>query len=45
MIKRLTLTVPPKQGPLPQGLKVQLKQVKPIKLEKTRNGRRRQIIT
>ena len=30
MTKRLTLTIPPKRGPNPQGLNVPLKQVKLI---------------
>ena len=38
--KRLTLTIPPKSGPTPQGLNVQLKQVKVVRSEKT-NGRNR----
>jgi|TARA_R110000787_G_scaffold120007_1_gene230913 hypothetical protein len=32
--KRLTLTIPPKSGPTPQGLNVPLKQVKVINPEK-----------
>ena len=37
--KRLTLTIPPKSGPNPQGLNVPLKQVKVVRSEKT-NGKR-----
>ena len=36
--KRLTLTVPPKSGPNPQGLNINYNTVKTIKLEKI-NGR------
>jgi len=32
--KRLTLTIPPKSGPTPQGLNIPLKQVKVVKLPK-----------
>jgi hypothetical protein len=44
MIKRLTTTIPPKRGPLPQGLKIKPNKSKTISLEKI-NGRHRQIIT
>jgi hypothetical protein len=40
--KRLTLTVPPKSGPTPQGLNVPLKQVKVVRSEKN-NGKRQKI--
>ena len=40
MVKKLTTTVPPKQGPSPQGLNVPLKQVKNVRLEKKSNGSR-----
>lgn len=40
--KRLTLTIPPKSGPNPQGLNVPLKQVKVVRSEKI-NGRNRQV--
>ena len=30
MVKKLTTTVPPKQGPLPQGLNIKYKKVKTI---------------
>jgi hypothetical protein len=39
--KRLTLTIPPKSGPQPQGLNVDYNTVKDVKLEKI-NGRHRQ---
>ena len=42
--KRLTLTVPPKSGPMPQGLNLDTNTVKTIKLEKI-NGRNRQVVT
>ena len=41
-IKRLTLTVPPLRGPLPQGLNVPLKQVKSVIKSEKINGRQRQ---
>ena len=41
-IKRLTLTVPPLRGPLPQGLNVPLKQVKTVVKSENINGRQRQ---
>ena len=41
-IKRLTLTVPPLRGPLPQGLNVPLKQVKTVIKSENINGRQRQ---
>jgi hypothetical protein len=41
-IKRLTLTVPPLRGPLPQGLNVPLKQVKTVLKSENINGRQRQ---
>ena len=40
--KRLTLTVPPKSGPTPQGLNVPLKEVKVVRSEKN-NGKRQKI--
>ena len=40
--KRLTLTVPPKRGPNPQGLNIDYNTVRTIKSEKTINGRNRQ---
>ena len=36
--KRLTLTIPPKSGPNPQGLNIQHNTVKTIRLEKKLNG-------
>jgi hypothetical protein len=39
--KRLTLTVPPKRGPNPQGLNISYNTVRTIKSEKI-NGRNRQ---
>ena len=42
VIKRLTLTVPPLRGPLPQGLNVPLKQVKTVLKSENINGRQRQ---
>ena len=41
-LKRLTLTVPPKRGPNPQGLNIKYNTVTTIKSEKTINGRNRQ---
>jgi len=41
---KLTTTVPPKSGPLPQGLNIGYNTVKIISSEKI-NGRYRQIIT
>ena len=41
-IKRLTLTVPPLRGPLPQGLNVPLKQVKTVLKSENINGRQSQ---
>ena len=41
-LKRLTLTVPPKKGPNPQGLNISYNTVRTIKSEKTINGRNRQ---
>ena len=41
-IKRLTLTVPPLRGPLPQGLNVPFKQVKSVLKSENINGRQRQ---
>ena len=38
-IKRLTLTVPPLRGPLPQGLNVPFKQVKSVLKSEKINGR------
>ena len=40
-IKRLTLTIPPLRGPLPQGLNVPLKQVKSVLKPEKINGRQR----
>jgi hypothetical protein len=40
--KRLTLTIPPKRGPNPQGLNISYNTVTTIKSEKTINGRNRQ---
>ena len=40
--KRLTLTIPPKSGPTPQGLNVPLKEVKVVRSEKN-NGKRQKI--
>jgi hypothetical protein len=40
--KKLTTTVPPKSGPLPQGLNVEHNTVKTVRLEKKLNGRNRQ---
>ena len=42
--KRLTLTIPPKSGPNPQGLNINYNTVKTVKSEKT-NGRNRQVVT
>jgi len=42
--KRLTLTIPPKRGPVPQGLNINYNTVKTVKTEKI-NGRNRQIVT
>jgi len=39
--KRLTLTIPPKSGPTPQGLNIEYNTVKTTRLEKI-NGRNRQ---
>ena len=41
-IKRLTLTIPPLRGPLPQGLNVPFKQVKSVLKSEKINGRQRQ---
>ena len=41
MIKKLTTTIPPKSGPMPQGLNLNYNTVKTVKLEKI-NGRHRQ---
>jgi hypothetical protein len=44
MTKRLTRTIPPESGPMPQGLNINYNGVKQIKLtEKKYNGRYRQI--
>jgi hypothetical protein len=40
--KRLTLTVPPKRGPNPQGLNINYNTVRTVKSEKIINGRNRQ---
>jgi hypothetical protein len=42
-MKKLTRTIPPKSGPTPQGLNIPLKQVRTVRLEKTNNGRHRQV--
>jgi hypothetical protein len=42
--KRLTLTVPPKSGPNPQGLNINYNTVKTVQTEKI-NGRNRQVVT
>jgi hypothetical protein len=42
--KRLTLTVPPKSGPNPQGLNINYNTVKTVRTEKI-NGRNRQVVT
>jgi hypothetical protein len=39
--KRLTLTVPPKRGPCPQGLNINYNTVTTVKSEKITNGRNR----
>jgi hypothetical protein len=39
--RKLTTTVPPKSGPLSQGLNIEYNTVKDVKLEKS-NGRNRQ---
>ena len=39
MVKKLTTTVPPKQGPVPQGLNIKYKKVKTI-LEKLNDKNR-----
>jgi len=44
MTNKLTTTIPPKRGPMPQGLNIPLKQVKTIISEKI-NGRNRQSFT
>ena len=41
LTKKLTTTIPPKSGPMPQGLNLNYNTVKTVKLEKT-NGRHRQ---
>ena len=38
MTKKLTTTIPPKSGPMPQGLNLNYNTVKTVNLEKT-NGR------
>ena len=43
--KRLTLTVPPKRGPCPQGLNINYNTVRTVKSEKITNGRNRQVAT
>ena len=40
--KRLTLTIPPKRGPNPQGLNISYNTVRTSNPEKTINGRNRQ---
>jgi hypothetical protein len=42
--KRLTLTIPPKSGPNPQGLNINYNTVKTVRTEKI-NGRDRQGVT
>jgi hypothetical protein len=37
-LKRLTLTVPPKRGPNPQGLNISYNTVRTVKSEKTTNA-------
>jgi len=39
--KKLTLTVPPKRGPNPQGLNINYNTVTTVKSEKITNGRNR----
>jgi hypothetical protein len=39
--KRLTLTIPPKRGPCPQGLNINYNTVTTVKSEKITNGRNR----
>jgi hypothetical protein len=39
MIKRLTKTVPPESGPMPQGLNISYNTVKEVKLTEKINGR------
>jgi hypothetical protein len=39
MIRKLTKTIPPKSGPMPQGLNIEHNTVKTVRLEKL-NGRR-----
>jgi len=41
MVKKLTTTVPPKQGPSSKGLNVPVKQVKNVGLEKMNGSRQR----
>jgi hypothetical protein len=41
-MKRLTLTVPPKRGPLSRGLNIKNNTVKLVRLEKKFNGSNRQ---
>jgi hypothetical protein len=43
--KRLTLTIPPKSGPCPQGLNINYNTVRTVKSEKITNGRNRQVAT
>ena len=44
LTKKLTTTIPPKSGPMPQGLNLNYNTVKTVKLEKI-NGRHRQGFT
>ena len=44
MSKRLTTTIPPKSGPMPQGLSLSYNTVKQVPTEKI-NGRHRQVST
>ena len=39
-IKKLTTTIPPKSGPVPQGLNLSYNTVKDVKLTEKINGRR-----
>ena len=39
--KKLTTTVPPKSGPMPQGLNIQYNTVKDVRLEKKHGNRQK----
>ena len=39
MVKRLTRTIPPESGPMPQGLNISYNTVKDIKVTEKNNGR------